>query len=256
MNIELNKIYCSDCIELMKELPDNFVDLIFADIPYESLDFRWLEDGFRVLKSTGSFYLMTDYRSVAQWKLELDKKGIFQNWILWLYRKGTKTKTRFTRSHQDILFYTKNNNYNFNPVEIRTVPRLQQALQKGQADEEGFLLVKHFSPQMKEKQWNQKCNLRVTNCPDWWYIPIVARGNNPETKWGRHPFQKPEKLLERIILASSNENDIVFDPFTGSGTTAVVAKKLGRNYLGCDINQEYLEIANRRLEEILRAYER
>lgn len=256
--MELNKVYCIDNLELLKQMSDNSVDLIYCDILYNTgkkfKDFddrlgtqqeaiEWyrprLIEMWRVLRDTGSIYLQCDYRLVHYLKVEADKIfGIksFRNEIIWDYNRWSGlSNSKLQSMHDNILFYGKSNVINkiYEPTKN---PKLYQNRKDNNGDvvrnEDGT--VKYF-PQYE----------RLID--DVWHIDIL----NPRAKERvGYDTQKPKKLLERIIKLSSNKGDIVADFFCGSGTSMVVAKELGRQYIGCDINPKAIEITNKRLDEV------
>ena len=156
----------------------------------------------------------------------------FRNHIIWSYKSGGASKQNFSRKHDDILFYTKGKKYTFNIQKEKSY----------MAHKYGFSNIEKFYDEEK-KQWYREAITR-----DVWDIDIVPNKNKTQKIY--YNTQKPKALLERIIKASSNEGDIVADFFCGSGTSLVVAKELGRNYIGCDINPKAIEITNNRLMEI------
>ena len=235
--MELNKVYCMDNLELLKQLDDNSIDLIYCDILYNTgRNFKDYNDNLgtpqqamewykprliemkRVLKDNGSIYIQCDYRLVHYLKVEMDNIfGInnFINEIIWKYGLGGSGKKSFSKKHDNILFYSRSNDYIFNiQYEEATSNKL-----KG-------------------------CKKKMT---DVWSIANI---NNMAKERVGYDTQKPKELLQRIIKASSNKNDVVADFFCGSGTSLVVAKELGRQYIGCDINPRAVEITNKRLEDI------
>ena len=256
--MELNKVYCMDNLELLKQMDDNSVDLIYCDILYNTgkkfkdYDDRlgtpqqaieWykprLIEMWRILKDSGSIYLQCDYRLVHYLKVGMDKLfGIksFRNHIIWDYNRWTGvSNNKFQNMHDDILFYAKDNTINKIKEPIKN-PKLYQNRKDKNGDyirnEDGS--VKYFP------QYDRLID-------DVWHIDIL----NPRAKERiGYDSQKPKSLLERIIKASSNEGDVVADFFCGSGTSLVVAKELGRQYIGCDINPRAIEITNQRLAEI------
>ena len=252
--MELNKVYNMDNLELLKQLPSNSIDLIYCDILYNTgKKFKDYDDNLgtaeeaiewykprlkemkRVLKDTGSIYLQMDYRLVHYMKVYMDKLfGIknFRNHIIWSYKSGGASKQNFSRKHDDILFYTKGKKYTFNIQKEKSY----------MAHKYGFSNIEKFYDEEK-KQWYREAITR-----DVWDIDIVPNKSKAQRIY--YNTQKPKELLERIIKASSNEGDIVADFFCGSGTSLVVAKELGRNYIGCDINPKAIEITNNRLMEI------
>ena len=237
MGTELNKVYCMDNLELLKQMDDNSVDLIYCDILYNTgRKFKDYDDNLgtpqqamewyrprliemrRILKDTGSIYLQCDYRLIHYLKIEMDnifKVENFINEIIWKYGLGGSGKKSFSKKHDNILFYSKSKDYIFNiQYEDATSNKL-----KG-------------------------CKKKMIDVWD------IANINNMAKERIGYDTQKPKELLRRIIKASSNKNDVIADFFVGSGTSLVVAKELGRDYIGCDINQRAVDITNKRLEEV------
>lgn len=218
-----NKIILGDVIKVLRTFPEESIDLIVTDPPYnigvnygknkdKRKDYfewcvKWIKQCERVLKSNGSLYIINYPENNARVFSESLRQTnlIFRNWIVWHYPTNTgHSPKNFTRSQRSILFYTKGNKFKFNLKEGEVVGDFLE-----------FNLVKNVS---KEK----------------------VKG---------FPNQIPEKLIELLIGLSSNENDIVLDPFMGSGTTAVVCKKNNRNFIGIELNSEYIKIANKRLRK-------
>jgi len=252
-----NKLYCMDNLELMKQLPDKCINLIYCDILYNTgkkfSDYednlgtpqeaiQWYEPRLiemkRLLKDTGSIYLQCDYRLVYYLKVKMDEIFGFNNFrndIVWSYKTGGVSKHTFAKKHDNILFYTKSRNYNFNTQYYKSYQQ------------------KKYNYNAKYPEiWDEDKKLWYHNsiCRDVWEdINVLGTDNNIKEK-NNYDTQKPKKLLERIINASSNNGDLVADFFMGSGTTCVVAKELGRDYLGCDINQNAIDITYERLQEI------
>ena len=258
LKVKINKLYVMDCFEFLKLIPDEFVDLIIIDPPYNMNKDKWdkfnsTEDFFNFtysyldmlipkMKDTGSFYIFNSpFNCAFILKYLLDKGLIFQNWITWDKRDGlSAAKRKYTNSQETILFFTKSHNYTFNVDEIRipyeSVERIEHAKKRG--------IIKNG------KRWfpNPKGKL----CTDVWHFSSERHKNkiNGKTPKLPHATPKPLDLIERIIKASSNPGDLVLDCFVGIGTTAIAAKKLGRNFIGCDINPKYIKIANQRLRMI------
>lgn len=241
-----------DNLELMKQLPDESINLIYCDILYNTgkkfKDYddnlgtpqqaiEWYEPRLiemkRLLKDTGSIYLQCDYRLAHYLKIKMDeifKIDNFQNDIIWCYNGGGVTKSRFNKKHDNILFYSKSDNFTFNtqyqPYNENSAKRL-----------------------LNQHKGKDKSDRLIIGTPmvDWWNdIKCIVNPENIE--YEDYNTQKPKALLERIIQASSNKGDLIADFFMGSGTTCVVAKELGRNYLGCDINQKAIDITYDRLK--------
>ena len=235
--MELNKVYCMDNLELLKQLPNESIDLIYCDILYNTgRKFKDYDDNLgtpqqamewykprliemkRVLRDSGSIYLQCDYRLIHYLKVEMDNVfGInnFRNEIIWKYGLGGSGNRSFSKKHDNILFYSKNEAYTFN--------------------------IQY------EKATSNKLKGQLKKMTDVWDIPNI---NNMSKERVGYDTQKPKTILEIIVNASSNKGDDIADFFCGSGTTLVVAKELGRNYIGCDINPRAIEITKERLNNI------
>ena len=259
--MELNKIYNMDNLELLKQMESELVDLIYCDILYNTgkkfKDFvdklgtpqeaiEWyrprLIEMNRVLKETGSIYLQCDYRLVHYLKVEMDSifgLNNFRNDIIWCYKSQGFSKKQWSNKHDNILFYSKSNKWIFNLDEIREEPSESWVKRYGkELEKNGFFI------DGKGKRYDGF----VGSPPrDWLDINILPQARKERVGYDT---QKPKALLERIIKASSNKNDIVADFFCGSGTSLVVAKELERNYIGCDINPRAVEITKTRLKNI------
>lgn len=239
-----NKIILGDCIKIMKKIPSCSIDLIFADPPYniglnydthnDKMKYKdyvkwseeWIVECMRILSEEGSIYIAINDEYVAEIVMILKKKGFhMRNWIIWHYTFGQNQRKKFSRGHTHILYFAKNNkNFIFNSNKVR---------------------VKSERQRIGDKRANPKGKVP----DDVWKISRVAGTFKERIK--NFPCQMPQILLDRIIKASSNPNDIVLDPFVGSGTTVVVAKKLGRKYIGIDISQNYVKIVGNRLKSML-----
>ena len=205
----------------------------------------------RVLKPTGSFYLHCDPTASHYLKLILDgvfcsQRGEFQNEIIWSYNTGGKGKSRFLRKHDVILWYSKTKNYLFNRNEISIPRKIGTAHLKYGVDEDGREYYEDFSPRKSGKQYRWYLDEGLTPMDVW--IDIQAINPSATERLG-YPTQKPESLLERIIKASSNENDIVLDAYCGCGTTVAVCQKLDRQWIGIDITYQSISLILKRLED-------
>lgn len=234
-NIELT---CGDAVELLKEMPDCSVDLIVADPPYnlgkdygnnhdlkgfdEYIEFskNWLSEAARVLKPTGTIYVFMGVRFISYLYdiLDRDLKLFFNSWIVWHYTQGLGKTKGFSPRHDDVLMFSKSKKPIFNLDNVR-VP---------------------------QKYYRARNNMRGANPGDVWTFSHVHY-SNPNRQ--NHPTQKPEGIIERMILASTNKGDVVLDPFSGSGTTMRVCQQTGRKGIGLELNPEYLEMTNQRLSE-------
>lgn len=247
-----NKTINQDIFQVLDLLPDKFADLVFVDPPYnlnktfnlinfkamesdkyeEWLD-SWVQKIIRLLKPYASVYICGDWKSSGAIFNVVKKYFQIQNRITFEREKGRGAKSNWKNCSEDIWFCTLSDEYNFD-VEAVKIKRKVIAPYK---DENGL-------PKDWEKTENGK--YRITHPSNVWTditIPFWSMLENTD-----HPTQKPEKLVAKVILASSKPNDIVFDPFLGSGTTSVVAKKLGRRYIGIDIDELYCCLAEKRLE--------
>jgi site-specific DNA-methyltransferase (adenine-specific) len=247
-----DQIFCQDVFAALPNLPDQCVDLMFADPPYnltksfndrkfrktsldeyaEWLD-SWLASTVRILKPAASIYICGDWRCSAAIQHIGEKYFIPQNRVTWEREKGRGAKSNWKNCSEDIWFFTVSENYYFN-VDAVMLKR--------------HVIAPYTDRNGDPKDWTETENgrFRVTHPSNLWTDLTVPYWSMPENT--DHPTQKPEKLLAKIILASSRPGDLVFDPFNGSGTTTVVAKKLGRHYLGIEIDETYCCLAQKRLD--------
>jgi site-specific DNA-methyltransferase (adenine-specific) len=248
----INKVINQDIFEAIELLPDNFVDLLFVDPPYNiskkfnKVSFRemdlyeyvkwldsWLSKVVRILKQNASIYICGDWKSSAAIFITGSKYFQVKNRITWDREKGRGAKGNWKNCTEDIWFFTNSNNYIFNVEKVKLRRRV---------------LAPYKDEKRNPKDWkqNQAGNFRDTFPSNIWNDISVPFWSMPENT--DHPTQKPEKLLAKIILASTKKGDIVFDPFLGSGTTAVTAKKLERKYVGVEVDEYYCCLAEKRLE--------
>lgn len=243
------KLYQGDNLEVMRGLPSESIDLIYIDPPYFSqrnygdFDDRWksmqhyldfmverLKEMHRLLKPTGSIYVHLDWHAVHYVKVEMDKIFGAQNIvnsISWCYRGGGVSKTSFAKKHDDILLYSKSDNYTFN-------------LQFQEYSEASKKLVQ--SKNGVSIDGRARDIERGSHMVDWWSDINSLQTWSPERTG--YQTQKPSKLMERIILASSNEGDLVADFFCGSGSFIKKAFELGRRCIGCDMSPKALALAH------------
>ena len=248
----LNKTLNGDVLKMLEFVPDNFADLIIIDPPYnltknfngfkfnsrsdESFD-EYLETWFpqvcKKLKPNGSLYMCGDWKCTSSLQRAIEKELFILNRITWQREKGRGAKSNWKNGMEDIWFAVKNpKDYYFDVESVKMKRKV----------------IAPYKVDGKPKDWDQSedGNFRITYPSNFWddiSIPFWSMPENTD-----HPTQKPEKLYAKLILASSNPRDIVFDPFLGSGTTSVVAKKLGRNYCGIEMNQEYCLWTEKRLQ--------
>jgi len=193
----------------------------------------------RVLKDTGSIYLHCDPTASHYLKLLMDAVFRQENFvaeIIWTYSWGVRTDKRWNWKHDTILMYSKTKNYTFNTNEVREEHRLVADSSKKRIQYKGSLT--------HDPKWNKGFNEQGALPIDVWYIPTI---NGMAKERLGYPTQKPEALLERIIKASSNEGDIVLDPFCGCGTAVAVAQRLNRKWIGIDITYLAIDIIEKRL---------
>lgn len=247
----LDRTICQDLFEVLDWLPENSVDLLFADPPYNlskafnTLSFKemslaayekwllsWLEKLVKVLKPTASVYICGDWRSSTAIHRALERFFIIRNRITWEREKGRGAQTNWKNCSEDIWFCTLSDKYTFNVEAVKLKRRV---------------IAPYTDQQGQPKDWDESNNgrFRLTYPSNMWTDLTVPFWSMPENT--DHPTQKPEKMLAKIILASSNPGDVVLDPFLGSGTTSVVAKKLGRHYIGIEIDELYGCLAEHRL---------
>ena len=204
----------------------------------------------RVLKSTGSFYLHCDPTASHYLKIVLDtifcsQKGEFQNEIIWCYSIGGKSKNRFGKKHDVILFYTKSNKEHTFNQKGATIPRKQNSHMKVGTDSDG-----RQYQEKKDSQTNKVYRYYLDEgkiAEDYW-TDIETLNREDRERLG-YPTQKPEALLERIIKASSNKGDVILDAYCGCGTTIAVAERLERNWIGIDITYQSISLMLKRLED-------
>lgn len=257
----MNEILTGDCLEQLKTLPARSVDLAFADPPfnigydYDVYDDRrsrgdylawtekWLKAVKRVLKPTGSFYVAIGDEYAAEIKVRLDALGLtMRNWIIWHYTFGVSCTKKFNRSHAHIFYYVADpKRFTFNPESVRVPSARQTTYADRRANPTGKMPDDTWVLRPQEEA---RC---FDPAGDSWYVPRICGTFKERTG---HPCQMPEAVLERIVRVSSNEGDLVLDPFAGSGTTLAAAKRLGRNYVGVELSEEYAEGVRRRLDEL------
>ncbi len=232
------EILHGDCLEVMKKIESGTVDLIVTDPPYnlfkdygndsdrrshsEYLEFsrKWLHEAKRTLKKTGTLYLFMGVRYVSYIYeiLEQELEFNFNSWITWCYTQGIGKTKGFSPRHDDILMFNKSKSFVFNLDSVR-VP---------------------------QKYYRSVNNMRGANPGNVWEFSHV---HYCQENRQNHPTQKPEALFERMILASTNKDDLVLDPFCGSGTALRVCQQVGRRGIGIEINSDYVAMTKDRLSK-------
>ena len=248
----LGKTIHQELNEALPFLPKCSVDLLIVDPPYNldktfnGTNFRkmsgieygawfasWFEPLLGMLKPTASIYVCCDWKCSAEVQRILSKHLTIRNRITWEREKGRGAKANWKNCSEDIWFATASNDYYFNVEAVKLKRRV---------------IAPYTNQNGKPKDWNKtdEGNFRLTHPSNLWTDISVPFWSMPENT--DHPTQKPEKLIAKLILASSQEGDVVFDPFLGSGTTSVVAKKLGRRFFGVEIDEAYCCLAEKRLK--------
>ncbi len=247
----VNRTINQDLFDAAKFLPSNFVDLLIADPPYnlnksfngnnfkkssfdeyEDYTRNWLGKIVHTLKPNATIYVCSDWETSLLIYKVLRELFIVRNRITWEREKGRGAKSNWKNCSEDIWFCTKSDDYFFDAEAVKLKRKV----------------IAPYKENGKPKDWNaeENGNFRLTSPSNLWTDISIPFWSMPENT--DHPTQKPEKLVAKLILASSKLNDVVFDPFLGSGTTSVVAKKLGRKYLGVELNNEYACLAEKRLD--------
>lgn len=247
-----------DSIEWLKSLSSKTVDLVFADPPYnikkadwdkfESQEkyidwsMQWISEASRVLKTTGTLYICGFSEILADLKHPSMKYFKGCKWIVWYYKNKANLGKDWGRSHESMLHLRKSKEFTMNIDDVR-IPYGKHTLKYP------------FHPQAETSQYGNGGKRKDIWTPhpqgakpkDILEVPTTCNGMGEKTP---HPTQKPEELLRKLVMASSSPNDLIIDPFSGSGTTLVVAEQLGRKWLGCDLSHQYNEWAIERLESV------
>ncbi len=243
-----------DMLEAVKQMPSGFVDLLFLDPPYnlnkifggakfkvlsnkeyiEYLD-SWMKELVRLLKPDASVYICGDWKCTSAIQLVAEKYFTVRNRISWEREKGRGAKSNWKNCSEDIWFCTVGDDYFFNADAVRLKRKV----------------IAPYKEDGKPKDWEESedGNFRLTSPSNLWTDLTVPFWSMPENT--DHPTQKPEKLVAKVLLASTKIGAVVLDPFMGSGTTPVVARKLGRHFIGIDACEEYCCLAAKRLESAL-----
>ena len=247
----INKTILGDTFSILPLLPTKFVDLLIADPPYnldknfngkkfkktsdemyEEYTESWIKSVLPLLKEDATVYVCCDWQSSPIIGKVLKKYFYIQNRITWQREKGRGALSNWKNGMEDIWFATVSKHYTFNVDKVKVRRKV----------------IAPYKVDGKPKDWEETAegNFRNTYPSNFWDDISIPYWSMPENT--AHPTQKPEKLIAKLILASSNPGSIVFDPFLGSGTTSVTAKKLGRHYIGIEENEQYCVWAEKRLE--------
>jgi len=250
-------IWLGDAVAWLHSLEAESVDLIFADPPYnigkaewDTFDsqeqyvewsLEWIREAAHALKPTGTLYICGFSEILADLRLPASRYFAGCRWLIWNYKNKANLGSDWGRSHESILHFRKSRHFTFNVDDVR-VPYGNHTLKYPEHPQaESSQYAKGESGQ--DRIWHP--HPQGAKPRDVIEIPTTCNGMHEKTP---HPTQKPEELLRKLVLASSNQGDFVADPFLGSGTTAVVAEQLGRRWQGCDLSVEYCQWAARRVE--------
>lgn len=223
-------LYNEDNKRILATLKEKSINLVYADMLYDDFDFSWVDQCKGLLKETGSIFIQTDYRSVAELKLYLDGlfgKENFVNWIIWSYDWGGRNRRRFARKHDDILWYSNSKEYKFYPERV-AVPK--KTVNTG------------FNPSGRTTKiptdvWEDIGNFHTMS------KERIKTSDGKNIRW-----QKSLKLMNRIILATTDEEDVILDPFMGSGSTGVACLTSNRSFIGIEWDEEVFNLASQRLQ--------
>lgn len=266
-----NIIYCGDNLTWLKKFPDNCIDLIYIDPPFfsnkhyevifhdgeeiRSFEDRWkggiahyiewmkdrVFEMHRIIKDTGSFYLHCDWHASHYLKVMCDSifdYNNFRNEIVWCYRGGGVPKKDFAKRHDIILRYSKTDSYFFDVEQVR-IPYSEDSIERLRYIARAFRGEKVYE--------KYRPNPKGKHPEDWWVLQPIMPSSKERLKY---PTQKPEALMERIIKASSNKDDLVLDPFCGCGTTIAVAQRLQRKWIGIDVSPSACKLMKNRVEKV------
>lgn len=248
---------CGDSLEILGKIRDDSVDLIFADPPYsikkadwdsfssqeEYIEFslKWIKEASRILKDTGTLYICGFTEILADLHHPSIRYFNSCKWLIWHYKNKANLGNDWGRSHESLLCLRKSKNFTMNIDPIR-IPYNSHTLKYPSHPQ---AQTSQYGNGKQRDNWIP--NPLGAKPKDVIEIPTTCNGMGEKTP---HPTQKPEELVRKIILASSNENDVVLDPFVGSGTTAVCSKQLNRQWIGIEQNEEYLVWAKNRIENV------
>ncbi|WP_288490224.1 site-specific DNA-methyltransferase [uncultured Limosilactobacillus sp.] len=253
------ELFLGDATLFLKNIPSNSIDLIIADPPYsikkaewdtfssqkEYVDWSilWIREASRVLKNTGSLYIAGFSEIIADIKYKVAQEQLFEGarWLIWHYLNKANLGKDWGRSHETFIHFRKSKKFTMNQDFIR-IPYGQHTLKYPSHPQSKN---SEFASKKKRDSWQP--NPLGAKPKDVLEIPILNNGSPEKTA---HPTQKPEELIRKFVLASSNRNEVVVDPFSGSGTTVTVAEELGRKWLGNDMIKKYNNMA---IERVIKA---
>jgi DNA modification methylase len=246
-----NQVYLQDCIAFLEALEPESVDLVIADPPYNlNKDFgngsdiwesveawltwskQWIDGCTRVLKPSGSIFVYGIHHYICYIQCYLYEAGLkYRRQIIWHYENGFSGYKTLNAFYEPLLWFSKTDNFTYHPIRepYKSQERLRNKIFKN------------------GKEWKPNPEGRLAG--DVWSIPTLA-GKRFEKEKVEHPTQKPLALCDRLVKHFSNPGDLIFIPFSGSGSECVSCARLGRSFLATEVNQEYLEIAQKRLEAL------
>lgn len=266
--MQWNSVEHGACTDLLKKLPDQSVQLVVTDPPFniglaydlyeDSKDYNaycdwmagWIGECKRILAPNGSIYIWQGDEYAAETNIALKRSGFFfRNWLIWYYTFGENQKKKFNRCHTHCLYFTKSaTEFVWNADAIK-VPSARQLKYKDKRAKSGGKLP----DDVWEAAELPEASPSALPMGDVWKVSRLCGTFGERLKkadGSAHPCQMPESVIERCVLASSNEGDVVVDPFCGTGTTAAVAKRLKRKFWTCDLSAEYVDVARARLESL------
>jgi site-specific DNA-methyltransferase (adenine-specific) len=254
-------LFQGDAIEWLQSVGDNSVDLVFADPPYNIKkahwdDFEtmhhyvewsrlWIAEAARILKPSGTLYVCGFSEILADVKVAAAPLFAGCRWLIWHYKNKANLGKDWGRSHESVLHFRKSRQHTFNIDAVR-IPYGAHTLKYPDHPQADSSQYGKGAPTEREDWTPHPMGAKAKDVIE---IPTTCNGMGEKTP---HPTQKPEELLRKFILASSNPGDLVLDPFSGSGTTAVVAEQLGRRWLACDSDPQHNEWAIERIERVVR----
>ncbi|MBT9097469.1 site-specific DNA-methyltransferase [Methylovulum psychrotolerans] len=255
-------LYQGNSLDWLESLNDASIDLIIADPPYnikkadwdnfESQEeyikwsIKWIQHASRVLKPTGALYVFGFSEILADLKHPASKYFKHCRWLIWHYKNKANLGNDWGRSHESIIYFRKSDAAKINIDDVR-VPYGAHTLKYPSRPQQAATSAYGGNSGKKRDNWLP--NPKGAKPKDVIDIPTTCNGMGEKTP---HPTQKPEELVRKFVLASSNEGQLVLDPFSGSGTTAVVAEQLNRRWMACDLDPQYNKWATERLEKVRR----
>jgi len=253
------KLYQGDSIDWLKSLESESVALIFADPPYNikkadwdnfegqeqyiEWSLQWITEASRILKTTGSLYICGFSEILADLKHPASRHFKGCRWLIWHYKNKANLGSDWGRSHESMIHFRKSDKTKLNVDDVRITYGAHTLKYPSHPQAE----TSAYGKGTTKKRDNWTPNPKGAKPKDVIEIPTTCNGMGETTA---HPTQKPEELLRKFVLASSHEGELVIDPFSGSGTTVVVAEQLNRRWMGCDLNIEYNDWAFKRIENV------